>query len=363
MPCPTDEAAAAIGADGLEKTFPSDTVSTLNVFGWDSAWAAQFESHRARGWVPGRVAVEDKHSYGVLTEFGPITAKVSGRLLHETRIRARLPKVGDWVALTPPAAGVQTHIHAVLPRRSALSRNDSGCPESEQVLAANVDLAFIVQALDQSFHLRRLERCLAMVRAGGVPAVVVLNKSDLCDHIRAAQAEAQQVADAVSVLCVSATKGTGLRQVSAHIAPGRTVVFLGPSGVGKSSLINSLYGEEVQATIEVREHDAKGRHTTTWRELIRLPCGGLVIDTPGLREFHVGLDENGLADLFPDLADLAVSCHFRNCSHTVEKRCAVLAALANGRVPRERFDRFQTVRLERDFLAVERRKHTFVPRR
>ena len=336
---------------------------TLNIFGWDSAWAAQFEPHRARGWVPGRVAVEDKHSYGVLTEFGPITAKVSGRLLHETRIRARLPKVGDWVALKPPAAGVQTHIHAVLPRRSALSRNDSGRSEREQVLAANVDLAFVVQALDQSFHLRRLERCLAMVRAGGVPAVLVLNKSDLCDHIRATQAEAQKMAGDAPVLCVSAARGTGLRQVSAHIAPGRTVVFLGPSGVGKSSLINSLYGEEVQDTIEVREHDSKGRHTTTWRELIRLPCGGLVIDTPGLREFHIGLDENSLADQFPEISELAIRCHFRNCSHTVEKRCTVLEAVADGRVPRERLDRFQVVRAVQETLIAERRKHTFVPQR
>jgi len=335
----------------------------LSELGWDSGWAAQFEPHGTRGWVPGRVAVEDKHSYGILTEGGPVTASVSGRLLHQTRLRACLPKVGDWVALTQPAENTQTHIHAVLPRRSALSRNDSGRPESEQVLAANVDLAFVVQALDQSFHLRRLERCLAMVREGGVPSVVVLNKSDLCDHVKASQAEARQVAGDVPVLCASAAKGTGLRQIAARLAPGRTVVFLGPSGVGKSSLINSLYGEEVQATLEVRERDAKGRHTTTWRELIRLPCGGLVIDTPGLREFHVGLDENGLADLFPELADLAVSCHFRNCSHTVEKRCAVLEALADGRVPRERFDRFQVVRLEREFLAVERRKHTFVPRR
>jgi ribosome biogenesis GTPase / thiamine phosphate phosphatase len=336
----------------------------LEEIGWDDGWELAFADCRARHWLPGRVAVEDKHSYGVLTEAGPLTAKVSGRLLHQCRIRATLPKVGDWVALAAGANPDTACIHATLPRRTQLARNDTGRPEREQVLAVNVDTAFVVQALDQSFESHRLERCLALVHAGGVQPVVVLNKTDLCPSVPTLRAQAQTAAgEDVPVLCVSARQTRSLRSLLPHLLPGRTVVFIGPSGAGKSSLINSLYGEEVQATLEVRAHDAKGRHSTTWRELIRLPGGGLVIDTPGLREFQVDLDADGLADMFPDLAELAVRCHFRNCSHTVESRCAVLAALAAGAVPRERFERFQKRRREHEYLAAERRKHTYARKR
>jgi ribosome biogenesis GTPase len=335
----------------------------LEDIGWDPGWQKSLAGCSAKNCVPGRVAVEDKHSYGVLTEAGPVTARVSGKLLHLSHIRATLPKVGDWVALTVGTSQKSTCIHAALPRRTRLARNDTGRPGREQILAANVDTAFVVQALDQSFQMHRLERCLALVHEGGVQPVVVLNKSDLCQDLPGMRAEAQAAAGDVPVLCVSARKARSLRPLDAYLVPGRTVVFLGPSGAGKSSLINCLYGEEVQATLEVREHDAKGRHSTTWRELIRLPGGGLVIDTPGLREFQVDLDADGLADMFPDLAELAVRCHFRSCSHTVESRCAVRAALTAGALPLERFERFQKLRLEHDYLAAERRKHTYTRKR
>ena len=233
----------------------------------------------------------------------------------------------------------------------------------EQVLVANIDVAFVVQALDQSFNLRRLERFLVMALEGGSRPVVVLNKTDLCDDFESRQLEAQSAAGAAPVVGVSAKTGKGLRALKQFIRPAETVVFVGSSGVGKSSLINRLYGEEVQATIEVRERDAKGRHTTTCREMILLPNGGLVIDTPGLREFHMWLAEEGLETAFPEIEELAVRCHFRDCSHTVETRCAVLDALACGEISRDRYDSHLKLRRELDHLAGEQTKHTYRERK
>jgi ribosome biogenesis GTPase len=231
-------------------------------------------------------------------------------------------------------------------------------------LAANVDLAFIVMALDRSFNLRRLERFLVMVREGGVVPVVVLNKSDLAsDHGVTRDLEARQVARDAEVTVVSARTGQGLKALERHLQPGRSTAFIGTSGVGKSSLINRLYGAEIQATLEVRETDAKGRHSTTWRELILLPRGGVVIDTPGMREFHMWLGSEGLEEAFPDVESLAVGCHFRSCSHTREQRCAVLQAVESGHLARSRYESYLKLKSELEFLATERREHTFQGRK
>jgi ribosome biogenesis GTPase len=335
----------------------------LEDLGWDAVFADAFVPHQGADLIPGRVAIEDKHAYRVVTTAGEMGARVSGRLLHQTRVRAALPKVGDWVALAPEPEDERATIHAVLPRRTAITRKAAGLTREEQVLAANVDTAFLVQALDASFNLRRLERFLVMVHEGGVQPVVVLNKADLCEAVARREAEARAIAGPAPVVVSSAQTRRGVSALTEFLRPARTVVFIGASGVGKSSLINQLYGEEIQATIEVREHDAKGRHTTAWRELIRLPGGALVIDTPGMREFHMWLAGEGLEEAFPDIAALTVNCHFRDCTHTQEKRCAVLAALVTNQLDRSRFDSFQKLRLELDYLAEERRRHTYLSRR
>lgn len=335
----------------------------LEALGWDAAWAEAFAPHQTAGLVPARVAIEDKHAYRVVTTEGEIAAKVTGRLLHLTRNPGALPKVGDWVAVTPEAGAERVAIHGVLPRRTAITRQAAGTGRAEQVLAANVDLAFLVQALDISFNLRRLERFLVMVREGGVQPVVVLNKADLCDAVARREAEARAVAGPAPVVITSAQSRRGVSPLKEFLQPARTVVFIGASGVGKSSLINQLYGEEIQATIEVREHDAKGRHTTAWRELIQLPGGALVIDTPGMREFHMWLAGEGLEEAFPEIAALAAGCHFRDCTHGNEKGCAVLAAVADGSLGRDRHASFQKLRLELDYLADERRRHTYLARK
>lgn len=335
----------------------------LHDLGWDDAWATAFRPFHDTGHRPGRVALEDKHAFVLLTAEGDVPARVAGRLLHGVPRPETLPKVGDWVALTHKPTDARAVIQQVLPRRTVLARKVPGREAAPQVLAANMDIAFVVQAMDQTFNVRRLERFLVMVHEGGAQAVVVLNKADLSETAEACLAAARSAAGTTPVVVVSARTRRGLGELRTYLARGRTCVFVGTSGVGKSSLINRLYGETIQATLEVREQDGKGRHSTTWRELIPLPGGGVVIDTPGMREFHMWLVEDGLDQAFPDIAELSHQCHFRACRHSGEKRCAVQAALADGRLAPERFASFQKLRHELDYLATERREHTYLLRR
>jgi ribosome biogenesis GTPase len=335
----------------------------LRNLGWDADWDAAFAAFRGNGWFPGRVALEDKSAYTAVTEEGEMPCRLAGRLLQDRSNPGSLPKVGDWVALSRRPGDTRAVIQAVLPRRTHLTRKIPGREAAPQILAANIDVAFIVQALDQTFNLRRLERFLVMVHEGGAEAVVVLNKADIARDLERCLGEARSVAGSTPVIATSAHAGEGVDRLRGFLAPGRTCVFVGTSGVGKSTLINQLYGEEIQATLEVREQDAKGRHTTTWRELILLPDGGLVIDTPGMREFHMWMADGGLDDAFPDIAELALRCHFRACSHTVEKRCAVQEALASGGLDPGRFASHQKLRRELEYLAEEHREHTYTIRR
>ena len=326
--------------------------------GWNEHWETAFAPHRACGWQPARVAVQDKHHYVLFAEAGELLAHIAGRLLHTLKSDAELPKVGDWVAFKPTLPGEpKAVIQAVLPRRTKLGRKLPGRETEEQVLVANIDLAFVVLALDQTFNPRLLERFLLMVLEGGARPVVVLNKADLCADPAARVAEARQSAGDAPVVAVSAKTRRALREVLAFIQPAQSVVFIGASGVGKSTLINRLYGEAIQPTTEVRDSDGKGRHTTTWRELIVLPNGGLVIDTPGMREFQLWMAGEGLTEAFPDIALLARRCRFRECRHGAERDCAVQAALAAGGLARERFDNYLKLRRELEYLERARLWH------
>ena len=334
----------------------------LTLFGWNPFFEAAFASWKEQGFIRARVAMEDKHAYVVLTEQGDMSASVSGKLLHDRSCNADLPKVGDWVAVAVVAGEGKAIIQGVLPRRTRLARRLPGREVQEQVLAANIETAFVVQALDSSFNRRQLERFLVMVHEGGAKPVVVLNKTDLCDSLEARVGEARLAARSAPVVAACAKTGRGMKQLRELIPATETIVFIGPSGVGKSSLINRLYGETIQPTLEVRETDAKGRHSTTWRELIQLPWGGLVIDTPGMREFQSWNAVDGLREAFPDIEEIGVGCHFRDCTHTVEKRCAVQTAVADGKLSQERYNNFLKLQRESDYLAVERKKHTYLTR-
>ena len=332
---------------------------SLTKLGWNAAREEQFAPHAAKGFVPARVAVEDKHYYRVWTEDAELIAQIAGKLIHEAKgNHAKLPKVGDWVAYKPTMPGEpKAVIQAVLPRRTRLGRKIPGRETEEQVLVTNIDIAFIVLALDETFNPRLLERFLLMVIEGGARPVVVLNKADLCADLDAHIAEAQHCAGDAPVVAVSAKTRRALKQVLEFIHPGAAVVFIGSSGVGKSTLINRLYGESIQPTTEVRERDSKGRHTTTWRELIVLPNDGLVIDTPGMREFQLWMAGEGIHEAFPDIDLLALKCRFRECRHGTEKDCAVQVALAAGALAKERFDNFLKLRSELEFLGQARLWH------
>ena len=319
----------------------------LTKLGWNADLQQQFAPHQAKGLIPARVAVEDKHFFRVWTADAELLAQVTGKCMHEARgSNSKLPKVGDWVAVKLVPNEEKAMIQAILPRRTQLCRKMIGRASAEHVLATNIDTAFMVTAADASFNAARLEQMLVMAHESGARPVVLLNKIDLCMDLEAKLADAARVAGGALVLAACALTGRGVKKLAQLIRPGDTAVFIGTSGVGKSSLINRLYGEDIQATVEVRADDAKGRHTTSWREMIFLPQGGVVIDTPGMREFHIWIASEASKQAFPEVDALSVRCHFRDCGHTKENRCAVLEALAAGTLPRERYDGFLKLQLE-----------------
>lgn len=318
----------------------------LHLLGWNDHWESLFAPHREAGLQAGRVVGEDKHYYRVVTTDGESLAQIAGRLHRPGQDPASLPKVGDWVAVETAAHGDRTRIPAVLPRRTFLARKVSGRTASVQVLATNIDVVFVVQACDATFNARRLERFLVMVHEGGARPVVVLNKVDVADDPDRFLAAARAVAGSVEIVGTSARTGRALPRLREFIPPGQTAAFLGTSGVGKSSLINRLCRERLQPTLPVREDDSKGRHSTTWREILPLPDGGLVIDTPGLREFHLWEAGEGMEEAFPEVAELAAGCRFRDCRHQAEPGCAVREAASTGRLAAGRWASFQKLQQE-----------------
>jgi ribosome biogenesis GTPase / thiamine phosphate phosphatase len=336
----------------------------LTKLGWNSERDLQFAPHHAKGLVPARVAVEDKHFFRVWTVDGELLAQVTGKGIHEARrANSSLPKVGDWVAVKLVPGEEKAMIQAILPRRTKLCRKITGRGGAQHILATNIDMAFLVTSADTDFDSARLEQMLAITQESGARPVILLNKIDRCADLDARLADATRVAGDASVLAACALTGRGMTQLAALIKPGDTAVFIGTSGVGKSSLINRLYGEDIQPTLEVRAKDAKGRHTTSWREMIFLPQGGVVIDTPGMREFHIWIATEGSKQTFPELDALSSGCHFRDCTHTSEQRCAVLAALAAGTLPRQRYDSFLKLQQEIRYLREAEKRAAYQDRK
>jgi ribosome biogenesis GTPase len=323
----------------------------LDSLGWTPAHEDQFAPHAADGFEPARVAVEHRGAYVLYTARGEQHGELTGRFRHAAAERGELPAVGDWVAVSPTDPAL---IQAVLPRKTKFSRmaaNDHG-QTVEQVVAANVDVVFLVAALDGDFNARRLERYLALGWESGAEPVVVLTKADLCADVDAALLEVESVAMGVPVHAVSNVTGEGVDTLRAYFAPGRTVAALGSSGVGKSTLVNRLAGEELMATGELRA-DGRGRHTTTTRQLLLLPGGGIYLDTPGMRELRLWESEEGLAQTFDDVAAAASLCRFADCSHEREPDCGVRSALAEGTLDAERFDSWKKLQSELEHLAAK----------
>ena len=344
-------------ADGIDGE-PALALALADL-GWDPGWAAAFLPFDAAGWRPARVVAAHRDAWVLAHPHGDGDAVISGRLRHEALGPGDLPAVGDWVAVAGHDAAGPAVIQAVLPRRTAFTRNGgeerrSGARlAAEQVLAANVDVAFVVAGRDGDFNLRRLERYLAVAWSGGATPVIVLNKADLATDVVGRRDAAEAVAPGVEVRPISALTGEGIAALAgSHLRPGRTAVVLGSSGVGTSTLVNALLGTDRQRTAEVREDDSRGRHTTTHRELLRMPGGALLIDTPGIRSLAVAGAAEGIEPAFADIAALAAGCRFGDCRHDGEPGCAVQAALAEGRLDADRFASHR--KLEREAAHVAR---------
>lgn len=324
----------------------------LTSYGWSPELQSDFDAHAAEGLVPGRVIVQHRGGYRLITETGEVDARAAGRLLKDPDEAAR-PVAGDWVAAEPRTGPEPALIQRVLPRATAFIRKAAGRGGGAQVVAANVDVAFLVASLNADLSLRRLERYLALAYESGARPVIVLTKADLTERAAEHVAEVKAMAADAPVLAVSARTGLGLDALAAHLEPGRTAVLLGMSGAGKSTLVNALAGQERMATGEIRENDARGRHTTTHRELVLLPGGGLILDTPGMRELGLWDAEGGLSAAFPDIEALAAQCRFRDCRHQGEPGCAVRAAVEDGRLDRARLASYEKLQAE---LAFEHRR-------
>jgi ribosome biogenesis GTPase / thiamine phosphate phosphatase len=319
--------------------------------GWDEQWQSGLEALDDDNLIPARIAAQYRGEYVVWSTNGELRAELSGRLYHDAEVGGPLPAVGDWTAARPRSGEPRATIESVLPRRTAISRKQAFKESLEQVLAANVDIVLLLNGLDADFSMRRLERYLTTAWESGAQPVVVLTKSDLHADVTDLLLDVERVAIGVPVVAVSNVTGEGVDDVREQLGPGRTGVLLGSSGVGKSSLLNRLAGAELMLTAHLAA-DGTGRHTTTHRELVPLPHGALVIDTPGLRELQ--LWEGDLGTSFADIEELAADCRFNDCTHTHEPACAVLAAVDDGRLELDRLRSWR--KLQRELLAIAARK-------
>jgi len=321
----------------------------LKDLGWDVFFQEAFQPYEGDNLIPARVAARHHGPCELLTELGRLGGVPAGRLAED-----QLPAVGDWVAARPLEGERKAVIEAVLPRRTSFSRKEVWGRTVEQVVAANVDTVFLVTAFGHDLNPRRLERYLTAAWDSGSSPVIVVNKSDLADDPYGDLAQLEAVALGLPVLAVSAELDEGLEQLDAHLVPGKTIALLGSSGVGKSTLVNRLAGGERMHTAEIRS-DGRGRHTTSHRELVPLPSGALLIDTPGMRELQLWAGEEVLDSTFAEIAELAAECKFSDCSHEHEPGCAVKSALADGSLPGDRWSSYR--KLQRELRALEVRKN------
>lgn len=323
-------------------------MNLIEQYGWNATWQ---EKISATG-IPGRITLEHKNIYRVVTDRGDWLSTLSGKFRHE-HLHSEFPAVGDWVMVEQMPGEEKGIIHTVLPRTSQFSRKAAGETSDIQLIAVNVDYVFLVMSLNKDFNIRRLERYLIAAWDSGANPVIVLTKKDQCLDLQPFLNDLETVAFGIPAFAVSSVTGEGIGELQKLLSPNLTGALLGSSGVGKSSLINALSGSDLMAVQDIREDDSKGRHTTTHRELVRLPLGGLLIDTPGMREFQLGDYEEGVESGFSDVEQFADDCRFRDCQHGDEPGCRVREALLNGELHQERYRSYN--KLKRELAHIERK--------
>jgi ribosome biogenesis GTPase len=327
-----------------------DAAVSIIQWGWDGYFEAVWNDSDRESTVPARVVAQHRGCWCVAGDFGERTAEAAGKLRLAAEEGADWPAMGDWAAVELDTPNGPALLREVLPRRSVFVRKTPGKKIAEQVLAANVDTLLLVSALDADFNPRRVERYLAQCWESGAKPVLVLNKADVCGDARERAAEMEKVALGTEVCVVSAKTGRGVAQLEPLLRRGKTLAMLGSSGVGKSTLANRLLGDARQEVQEVRESDSRGRHTTTARQLFVLPGGALLMDTPGLRELQLWDAEEGMAQAFADIDELAEHCRFSDCRHEGEPGCAVRAALDAGVLDPARLENRRKLKREQEFL-------------
>ncbi|OGU30657.1 MAG: ribosome small subunit-dependent GTPase A [Ignavibacteria bacterium GWA2_35_9] len=330
--------------------------------GWNEFFQNQFQMFKQQNFIPARIAVENKQRYILYSEAGELPGEVTGKLLYSSEV-AELPKTGDWVAAILFEDEKKAIIHSVLERKSKLSRKIADRKTEEQVIAANVDYVFIVQSLDNNFNIRRLERYIVSTLESNIKPVIVLNKIDLTSESLLRKKEAMQRFSNLPVILTDALIGTGVNEIKNILSEGKTGVFAGSSGVGKSTIINSLMDKEILKTSEGSSSINKGKHTTTRRELLIIPDGGIVIDTPGMREFQLWNVDKGIDQVFDEIELLSLECKFSNCTHTKETGCAVLNALEKDIIDEAKMHSYNKLQKELRYLEEKQDKNAFLKRK
>ena len=321
----------------------------LSEFGWNGEFEEKFQEFEVKGFLPARIIGSNRLIYRLFSEDGELLGKLSGNFRFNCQSKGDYPTVGDWIAFKPSNHKGFVSIKGVLDRKSKFSRKVAGKVYDEQIIASNIDTIFIISGLDQDFNIRRLERYVILAAESNAEFVFILNKADLCKDTGDIITQIKSLFPNISVYALSALNNQGLEQLNQYIKPGETIVFLGSSGVGKSTIINCLLGEEKLKTGHVSTYDGRGRHITSSKNIILLPGGGLVIDTPGLRELQILSSGDGLNNAFSDIEQISEKCKYRNCKHVNGPGCAVLTAVTEGIISEERLNNYQKLTREIDY--------------
>lgn len=342
----------------------------LEKLGWNNYFEEEFRVYFNKGLIAGRIVSQQKNNYLLHYEKGIIAAKLAGKFRYNVAYSKDLPAIGDWVAVQLIEGSTQGIIQGVLPRKNCFARKQPisggrkirngiivGGHIEEQVVASNIDTAFIVSGLDGNFNITRIERYITLAYNSGVNPVIILNKADACNNIDEYKTKVNDIAIGIPIFCISAISNIGMEVFKEYLSYGKTVVFFGSSGVGKSTIINYLLGEEKQKTGSVSSANGKGRHTTTSKELFYHDSGAMIIDTPGLRELQLWGDENGVEESFKDVASLAGNCKFKDCNHDKEPGCAIKQAIEDGIISQERFESYIKQLGEIKRLSKEKRQY------